>query len=182
MNNNELSTIYIPENHKKYDVLSTCKKYNFEMIISDNNLLHEIEQLTCITDYMGLHPYQRFKSYKEFFDEIDSLISKFPTYEQKIIQYKNSVIKMNNKDLWAIVEYIGESNRNFTKNKYYYVVMYVESNYWTLRGIIDNEEYDTFLVWDPNSTNPINLNKDFRIIIDPSNTLKNEFTKIMQST
>lgn len=59
--------------------------------------------------------------------------------------------------------------------------MYVESNYWTLRGIIDNEEYDTFLVWDPNSTNPINLNKDFRIIIDPSNTLKNEFTKIMQS-
>lgn len=81
MNNDELRTIYIPENHKKYDVLATCRKYNFEIIILNNNLLHEVERLTGITDYMRLHPYQRFKTYKEFLDEIDGLISKFPIYE-----------------------------------------------------------------------------------------------------
>ena len=181
MNNNELKTIYIPEKHKKYDVLPTCRKYNFEIIIPNNNLLREIEQLTGKTDYMGLHPYQRFKSYEEFFNEIDNLISQFPNYKQKIIEYKNSVIKMNNKDLWAIVEYLGESNWNFTKNKYYYVVMYKENDSWVIDGVIDNEEYDAFQVWSLKCTNPVNLNKDFKIIVDPSNTLKNEFAKIMQS-
>lgn len=59
--------------------------------------------------------------------------------------------------------------------------MYVEKDYRVLNDIIDNEEYDAFLVWDSNSTNPINLNKDFRIIIAPSNIPKSEFTKVMQS-
>lgn len=88
---------------------------------------------------------------------------------------------MNNKDIWAIVKYIGKSNWSFTKNHYYYVVMYVDNNSWIIGGIIDNEEYNSFHVWSPKSTNPVDLINDFKIIIDPSNNLENEFIKIMKS-
>ncbi len=87
---------------------------------------------------------------------------------------------MNNKNLWAIVKYIGKTNWNFTKNKYYYVVMYKENNSWVIGGIIDNEEYDAFEVWSPKCTHPVNLIKDFEIVVDPSNNLKKEFAKIMK--
>lgn len=46
--------------------------------------------------------------------------------------------------------------------------------------MIDNEEYNSFPVWLPGNTNPVNLLKDLKIIIDPSNNLKNEFMKIMK--
>lgn len=174
------NTLYIPEAHRKYDVLPTCRKYNFEMIIPDGLLLHKIEKLTGRTNYMGLHPYQRYKTYEEYYKELDNLINEFPKYKQEITAYKESVIKMNNKDTWAIVEYIGESNFSFTKNKHYYVVMYKENDSWIINGVIDNEEYDAFTVWSPNCTNPINLLTDFKIIFDPSNRLQEEFKKIMQ--
>lgn len=171
--------MYIPNAHKKYDVLPTCRKYNIEMIVWDSNLLNKIQKLTNMTDYM-VCPYQRYKSYEDFSREIESWIHEFPNAKQEILEYKNSVIKMNNKDLWAIVQYIGESNWGFTKNKYYYVVMYVENNSWIIRGIIDNEEYDAFLTWSLNCTNPVDLIKDLKIVIDPSHNLENEFVKIME--
>ena len=135
-------TVYIPESHKKYDVLPICRKYNFEMIVWDYKLLNRVEILTNNTEYMGLCPYQRYKSYEELFNEIKAWINSYPNCEQEIKEYRYSLLKLNNKDLWAIVKYIGESNYNFTKDKYYYVVMYVEKNYWIIDGIIDNEEYN----------------------------------------
>lgn len=166
---------HIPKAHTKYDVLPNCKKYGFEIFIWDNELLKKIEKLTNMTDYMGLCPYQRYRSYEEFLDEISNLINKFPKYEQEIIEYKDSIIKMNNKEQWAIIQYIGETNFGFTKGRYYYVPMYIENNSWIFSGIIDNEEYSVGVSWNP----PINLNKDFKIIIDPSNKLKDEFSKKM---
>ena len=129
---------YIPETHKKYGVLPICKKYNFEMFIWDYKLLKKIKNLTNMKDY-EVYPYQKYKSYEEFLNEIDKWIEKFPNYEQEIIEYKDSIIKMNNKDLWAIIQYIGETNYSFTKGKYYYVPMYIENNSWIIGGVIDNE-------------------------------------------
>lgn len=166
--------MYIPVIHKKYDILPKCKNYNFEMIVWNPGILDKIQKLTNMTDHMCC-PYQRYKSYEEFFVEIDSWINKFPDHKQEIIKYKNSVIKMNNKDLWAIVQYVGESNWNFTKNKFYYIVMYIEKDSWVVEGIIDNEEYNAFLEWTSNS---IDLLKDLVIIIDPSHNLKNELVKL----
>lgn len=69
-----------------------------------------------MNDY-DIYTYQKYRSYKELFKEINSWINKFPNCKKEIIVYKNSLIKLNNKDLWGIVKYIGESNWNFTKNK-----------------------------------------------------------------
>lgn len=174
----EIGMIYIPEEHKKYDVLPNCRKYNVEMIIRDDTSLKKIKELSGMSDF-ETNPYQRYKSYQDFYEEMDSWIKKFPKYKKEIIEYKNSVKKLNNKDLWAIVEYIGESNWSFTKNKYYYVVMYIDNNSWKIDGVIDNEEYNSFIVWSPKCTNPVDLANDFKIVVDPSNNLKNEFIKIM---
>lgn len=57
--------------------------------------------------------------------------------------------------------------------------MYKENDCWKIDGIIDNEEYNSFLVWLPENTEQVDLLKNLRIIIDPSNNLKNEFIKIM---
>lgn len=173
---------YIPESHKKYNVLPNCVKYNFELIVPDDILLKKIEKLVHKTDYMGLHPYQRFKSYQECFDELEALTNEFPNYKDEILKYKDSIIKMNNKDMWAIVKYIGESNWNFTKDKYYYVVIYLEKDSLIVEGIIDNEEYSAFSMWLPGNTNQINLSTDFEIVLDPSGCLNNEFKKIMATS
>ncbi len=57
--------------------------------------------------------------------------------------------------------------------------MYKENNYWKIDGLIDNEEYNSFPVWLPGNTDQVNLLKDLKIIVDPSNNLKSEFMKIM---
>lgn len=178
--NKEIRTIYIPSSHKTYNVLPISRRFNFEIIIVDLNLKNKIRKLTNMTDH-ETSTYQNYESYEDFCDVIDSWVNKFPIYKKEILEYKNSVIKMNNKDLWAIVKYIGKSNWNFTKNNYYYVVMYKDNNSWIINGIIDNEEYDAFQVWLPKCTHPVNLVKDFEIVIDPSNNLLKEFAKIMKS-
>ena len=172
---------YIPNSHKKYNLLPICILNDVEMIITDISLRNKIEKIVNKTKGMRLHPYCRFKTYQDYFNELEDLINQFPNYKVDILEYKNSIVKMNNKDLWAIVKYIGESNFSFTKDKYYYVVMYLENNSWIIEGIIDNEEYDAFQVWLPGNTNPINLNTDFEIVIDPSNCLNEEFKNIMSS-
>ena len=176
----EIRTIYIPSSHKSYNVLPISRRFNLEIIIVDLNLKNKIRKLTNMTDH-ETSTYQNYESYEDFFDVIDSWVNKFPIYKKEILEYKNSVIKINNKDLWAIVKYVGKSNRNFTKNKYYYVVMYKENNSWIINGIIDNEECDAFHVWSPKCTHPVNLIKDFEIVVDPSNSLSKEFAKIMKN-
>lgn len=165
---------YIPEAHKKYDVLPICREYNVEMFIWDEKLLKKIQKLTNMTDHM-VCPYQNYKSYEQFLDEISSWINKFPNYEEEIIKYRDSTMKMNNKDQWAIIQYTGQTNYSFTKGKYYYVPMYIDNDSWIIGGVIDNEEYTDFVAWQDS----INLIKDFKIVIDPSNKLKDEFNKRM---
>lgn len=180
MNMIEKNILYIPEEHKKYNLLPNCHKYNFEIIIHDGLCLRKIKELTNMNDY-ETGPYQKYRSYKDFFNEIDSWISRFPNCKKEIIDYKNNVIKLNNKDLWGIVKYIGKSDWSFTKDKYYYVVMYKENGNWIIDGIIDNEEYNAFQVWSLGCSNPVDLIKDFEIIVDPSETLKEIFKNIMNS-
>lgn len=175
-NDEIISNIYIPETHRKYNVLKTHRKYNEEMFVWDDVLLKKIEKYTKM---INIYPYYRYKTYQDFYQVIDEWLIKYSEIKQEIMDFKNSIIKLNNKDLWGIVQYIGESNFGFTQNDYYYVVMYIENNYWKIDGIIDNEEYNSFLVWLPGNTEQVNLLEDLKIIVDPSNNLKNEFMKIM---
>jgi len=175
-NDEIISNVYIPETHKKYNVLKNHRIYNEEMFVWNEALLRNIEEHT---NMVNTYPYYRYKTYQDFYQVINEWLIKYPEIKKEILNFKNSIIKLNNKDLWGIVKYIGKSNFGFTQNDYYYVVMYKENNCWKIDGIIDNEEYNSFPVWLPGNTNQVNLLKDLKIIIDPSNNLKNEFMKIM---
>ncbi len=176
-NNEIISNVYIPENHKKYNVLKHHRKYNVEMFVWNEVLLRKIEEYT---NMINTYPYYRYKTYQDFYQVIDEWLIKYPEIKHEILDFKNSIIKLNNKDLWGIVQYVGKSNFGFTQNDYYYVVMYKENNYWKIDGMINNEEYNSFPVWLPGNTNQVNLLKDLKIIVDPSNNLTNEFIKIMK--
>lgn len=71
---------YVPKRHEKYNVLPTCRKYNVEIFVWDNELLKKIQRLTNMTDHM-VCPYQRYKSYDEIIKEIDNWINKFPNFK-----------------------------------------------------------------------------------------------------
>lgn len=171
---------YIPESHKEYNVLPRCKDCNCEFFLWDHELLTKIKKKTGMLDYM-INPYRNYESYEAFLDEMDNWIKKYPDCKNEIIEYRESVMKMNNKDLWAIVQYLGESNFDFTNGNYYYVPMYYEGDELIIGGIIDNEEYSAFASWLLTCTNPVDLINDLKIVIDPSGLLKEEFIKRMNS-
>ena len=172
-----MQNIYIPDAHKKYNVLPRHRESNVEIFMWDNPLLSKIEKETHM---INVYPYYNYNTYQDFYKVIDEWIEKYPNIASEIKDFKKSLIMLNNKDNWAIVQYIGSTNWSFTNNNYYYVVMYKENNHWKIYGIIDNEEYDASIAWSKRCTDPLDLLKDLKIIIDPSNNLKNEFIKIMK--
>ncbi len=57
---------------------------------------------------INTYPYYRYKTYQDFYRVINEWLIKYPEIKQEIMNFKNSIIKLNNKDLWGIVQYIGK--------------------------------------------------------------------------
>lgn len=169
MKEREINTIYIPKEHEKYNLLPSCRRWNIEMIIWDPHIIREIKKITNKM-YHELSPYGRFNSYKQLYKEVDSWIKEYPAHKQLFQSYKESLKTLNNKDIWGIVKYNGESTFEFTNGNYYYIATIIENGKYEPIGIIDNEEYSAFIYWDKET---FKLPKEFEIIIDLSNKITN---------
>ena len=64
---------YIPNSHKKYNLLPICILNDVEMIITDISLRNKIEKIVNKTKGMRLHPYCRFKTYQDYFNELEDI-------------------------------------------------------------------------------------------------------------
>ena len=137
---------YIPKKHEKYNVLPFCKENGGEVFVYPSDLLDEVEEL--IGTASGLIPYG-YKSYDDYFNSIDLLIDKNADRTDiiaKIEEFRDMVRKMNQKEEWSILRYIGPSSggvTGLTNGKIYY---------WPTRkecpvhyGVIDDEEFTTYL-------------------------------------
>ena len=137
---------YIPEKHKKYNLLPFCRKRGGEVFEYPSNLISKAEEM--LSPEESITPYG-FKSYDEYFAYIDKLIIQNQnnyTLVEILEQVKVQVKEMNIKEDWSVLKYVGESDGavfGLTHNKNYY---------WPTRkskpvycGVIDDEEFTAYL-------------------------------------
>lgn len=155
---------YIPKDHLKYNILPNSRKGNWEVVSYDIDLIGEILDLKC-----GLNiPFQP-KTLEEYYREIDECIKQYPEYSEKLSLFKKDLISRNNKENWSILKYVGETNDNFTNGVYYYVPAFKKDDKYYADGIIDDEEFTSYLGWEDTNIS----NKNFIIISDPHKVLQN---------
>jgi len=151
---------YIPESHKKYNLLSNCDGKNTEVIICDeeSDLFHGIWEL--LPDDEKFMPYADnvddvadcfFSpySYSEYYTLLDNLINKYGDINGEtrnlgdmITEFKDFIEKANIKENWSICRYIGESTDDdtiFINGRYYYWACTKEP--LRFYGIIDEDGF-----------------------------------------
>jgi len=149
---------YIPESHKKYNLLQPCEKQNLEIIICDENsdlfygiweLLPDDEKFMPDADDPVDCFYASQYRYSEYYALLDNLVSKYGHIEgetgnlgEMLTEFKALAEKVNVKENWSICRYVGESTCEdddavFTHGQYYYWACTKEP--LQFYGIIDDE-------------------------------------------
>ena len=144
---------YIPEAHKKYNLLPQCHKYGGDVHFCPSSEHEAISALLPEDQYFS-PPYHL--SYDEYNNILDGYISEYGTTNGKLNElgkmiddYKTLVQKMNIKENWSVLRYIGESTGyerifgdlcGFTHGRYYYLAVADIDESHKFSGLIDNEE------------------------------------------
>ncbi len=137
---------YIPTEHEQYNLLPLCRKAGCEVFDYPSKLLYETEQLLGSSE--GLFPYN-FDSYEDYFASIDALIAKHSADSvivQKLLEVRETVVKMNCKEEWSILKHIGPSDDSclgLTNGKNYYWPTQKKNPVYC--GVIDDEEFTAYL-------------------------------------
>ncbi len=138
--------VYIPDNHKKYNLLLQSQKCNGEVFSYPSNLLDKLGD----AGEDNLDPYG-YSSYEEYYAEIDKRINKGEIDNnaelvELLKSYKDLILQMNKKEVWSVLKYIGEDTDailGLKKGRYYYWPCSMENPRY--EGVIDEEEYTSYL-------------------------------------
>lgn len=137
---------YIPKEHEKYDLLPYCQEAGGEVFDYPSKLINEAEK--CVEDPLSLFPYN-FESYEEYYGTIDKLIlqnSDRPDVVDILTQLRNEVVKLNQKEEWSVVRYVGPTDDNvlgLTHGKNYYWPTRKDNPVYS--GVVDDEEFTSYL-------------------------------------
>lgn len=137
---------YIPKNHEQYDLLPFCRKDGGEVFDYPSKLIYEAEQLLGCSE--GIFPYN-FDSYEDYYTSLDELIAKHggnAVIVQKLREVREMVMKMNRKEEWSILKYVGPTDDScfgLTHGKNYYWPTRQENPVYC--GVIDDEEFTAYL-------------------------------------
>jgi len=142
---------YIPESHKKYNLLPRCAEHGGE-VFSYPSIENEISAMLPEGEHVIPYGYD---SYAEFDEQLDCYIEQygkengvFNELGHMLEKYKNVIKKMNVKENWSVLRYIGETTSNLfglTHGNYYYWPCSVE--YPEYEGIIDDEEFTSYICY-----------------------------------
>ena len=137
---------YIPEKHKKYNLLPLCRDDGGEVFDYPGKLISEVEAL--IDPPRGLLPYN-YDSYDEYYGHLDKLIEIYanrPDAAKALVRLKQRVVEMNQKEEWSVVKYVGPSDDGGTG------LTHGKNYYWPTRkghpvycGVVDDEEFTSYL-------------------------------------
>ena len=136
---------YIPEQHKKYNLLPYCRKDGGEVFDYPSDLISKAEKM-LEDEY--LMPYN-YNSYEEYYSHLDDLMKKYEEKPQivEVLQgVKTKVKLMNIKEEWSILKYIGPTDDavfGLTQNKNYYWPTRKDNPVYC--GVIDDEEFTAYL-------------------------------------
>jgi signal peptidase I len=137
---------HIPDAHKKYNLLPGRQKYGGDAIFYPPSSYRAIEKLLPAGEQ--IMPYH--ESHAEYYATLDELIAKHGAINgepnelgKMIADYKKHIQKINNKENWSVLRYIGKSGDfigvfGYTHGRYYYMAVDESCGYY---GIFDDEEY-----------------------------------------
>ena len=175
---------YIPEKHKKYNLLPRSVSSGGEVFSYPSRLLNKLSQY--LPEENPLEPYQ-CSAYEEYYNTIEHWIEYYKTQEtilKEFIRYKELIQQMNIKENWSVLQYIGpDMNMPFglQKGKHYYWPCSIEHPYY--EGVIDNEEFTSYLY--PTDSDLWKIAEDptgmaYRTIFNGANScLKEKYYKII---
>ena len=139
---------YIPKEHEKYDLLPLCRKEGGETWEYPEKMIYEIEKI--LDNESSLFPYN-YDSYEQYDAVIDALVEKYKGRSEviaKLNELRITVRKMNRKEEWSILRYIGPTDDKvfgLTHGKNYYWPTRKESPVYC--GVVDDEEFTSY--WYP---------------------------------
>lgn len=136
---------YIPEKHKKYDVLPMCRKCGGEVFSYPGKIIDDLENY--LPEEENMIPYG-YDSYEQYMKKMDCLALQY--FQEKKAQdvyeqFKNLMKEMNNKEDWSILRYIGKSDKNLfglTQGNIYYWPCSKKNPHY--EGVIDDEEFTAY--------------------------------------
>ena len=137
---------YIPEQHRKYNLLPYCCKHGGEVFVYPGGLLKKVNKF--LPQEETLDPYG-FKSYEEYYSAIDQWITFCKSNEEavSVLQaFRKEMLQLNCKESWSVLKYIGPSQKSvfgLTPGRYYYWPCSLKD--LSYHGVIDDEEYTTYL-------------------------------------
>ena len=136
---------YIPEKHRKYDLLPFCRENGGEVFDYPDSLLDDVNKYLLPDD--NLYPYG-YNSYEEYYQKIDAAALKFkdkPEIFKLFEQLKEKIIKMNCKENWSVLRYIGPDDGEpltLTPGRDYYWPTIKDNPVYS--GVIDDEEFTAY--------------------------------------
>lgn len=136
---------YIPEKHKKYNLLPRCREKGGEVFSYPSELLNRLEKY--LPENQGMLPYG-YKSYEEYYSEMDKLSKKYfidSEAEKLYVEFRAEMLRLNVKENWSVLRYIGENIdeiMGLTKGNIYYWPCSVENPVY--EGVIDDEEFTSY--------------------------------------
>ena len=134
---------YIPKNHEKYDLLPRCREEGGEVFNYPGELICEVERLggsSC-----GLFPYG-YDSYEDYYGFLATIIEEYhenPEIRSKLIELRDTVQQMNQKEEWSILHYVGPTDIGLTHGKNYYWPSSKANPVYD--GVIDDEEFTAYI-------------------------------------
>jgi len=135
---------YIPEVHKKYGLLPEFVERRIEIIIYPTP--DDLDVVEMLPDGESFSQ-EGFRDYAQYYASLDDLMSRLGVTDgelndlgKKLSEFKEAVQKINIKENWAVLRYVGESNQSiceFTHGRYYYAAYSIRP--FRFYGIIDDE-------------------------------------------
>lgn len=137
---------YIPEKHKKYNLLPKSTESGREVFSYPSNIINKLSQF--VPEDTPLEPFQ-YKSYDEYYCFIDCWVEHHKSeanISNLFLLYKKMIHQMNIKENWSVLKYIGKDTDNLFGLKhgyYYYWPCSIEFPFY--EGVIDDEEFTSYL-------------------------------------
>ena len=157
---------YIPNEHKKYNMLPLSVEHGGEVFCYPDELVYEINQY--YTDVINFIPYG-YDSYEEYFDLIDEYNNNTEDDHLKELfaELKKEIIRLNRKEEWSICRYIGKKMstiKGLEPGQCYYWPCCADDPVYS--GVIDNEEFTSY--WYPTDADL------WEIVSDPTGMAERE--------
>lgn len=94
-----------------------------------------------------MHGLSSLDKYLKHLEKLDRDFSPvINNFHEEISLLKNSIVATNNKAEWSVCRYVGKQKKvedDLTKGQCYYWPSAINANFF--RGIVDDEEYDSYL-------------------------------------